>query len=228
MRPFPKRSARGFTLIEVLVAIFIMALMAGLAWQGVDGIVRTRDASQQRLDQALRLNTVLAQWEQDLSNIQDTTLLPRPLACDGAAVRFTRRVDDGIRIVVWALRPDAAGDEAAGSVLERWAGPVVTTSAALQDSWLASLQLQGTEPGQLRVLSGLAQWQVYFFRGNAWTNCQSTGDLAAAAPPPPASAASGAVAAAREELPSGVRLVLTFGTAGGLAGTLTRDSLLDP
>ena len=224
-----KRSARGFTLIEVLVAIFIMALMAGLAWQGVDGIVRTRDASQQRLDQALRLNTVLAQWEQDLSNIQDTTLLPRPLACDGAAVRFTRRVDDGIRIVVWALRPDAADVEAAGSVLERWAGPVVTTSAALQDSWLASLQLQGTEPGQLRVLSGLAQWQVYFFRGNAWTNCQSTGDLAAAAPPPPpASAASGAVAAAREELPSGVRLVLTFGTAGGLAGTLTRDSLLDP
>ena len=219
-----KRHARGFTLIEVLVALFIMALMAGLAWQGVDGIVRTRDASQQRLDQTLRLNTVLAQWEQDLSNIQDTALLPRPLACDGAAVRFTRRVDDGIQIVVWALRPDAAGVEAAGSVLERWAGPVVTTSSALQDSWLASLQLQGTEPGQLRVLTGLAQWQVYFFQTNQWANGQSTGNPAAAPAPP----APGAPPTAREELPSGVRLVLTFGPASGLAGTLTRDSLLDP
>ena len=223
-----KSGARGFTLIEVLVAIFIMALRAGMAWQGVDGIVRTRDASQQRLDQSLRLNTVLAQWEQDLSNIQDTALLPRPLSCDGAAVRFTRRVDDGIQIVVWALRPDAAGVEAAGSILERWAGPVVITSDALQQSWLASLQLQGTEAAQLRVLTGLSQWQVYFFRNNAWTNCQSSGDLIAAAPLPPASAASGAPPAAREDLPSGVRLVLTFGPASELAGTLTRDSLLDP
>ena len=221
------QASRGFTLIEVLVAIFIMALMAGMAWQGVDGIVRTRDASQQRLDQTLRLNTVLAQWEQDLSNIQDTTLLPRTLSCDGAAVRFTRRVDDGIQIVVWALRPDAAGAEAGGSILQRWAGPVVTTSSALQDSWLASLQLQGTEPAQLRALTGLAQWQVYFFQGNQWANCQSTGNLAAA-PAPPAGAASGAAPVVREELPSGVRLVLTFAPASGLAGTLTRDSLLDP
>ena len=222
-----RQDSRGFTLIEVLVAIFIMALMAGMAWQGVDGIIRTRDASQQRLDQTLRLNTVLAQWEQDLSNIQDTTLLPRTLSCDGAAVRFTRRVDDGIQIVVWALRPDAAGAEAAGSILERWAGPVVTTSSALQDSWLASLQLQGTEPAQLRALTGLAQWQVYFFQGNQWANCQSTGNLAAA-PTPPAGAASGAAPVIREELPSGVRLVLTFAPVSGLAGTLTRDSLLDP
>ncbi len=221
------KTARGFTLIEVLVAIFIMALMAGMAWQGVEGIVRSRDASQQRLDQALRLNTVLAQWEQDLSHLQDTLLLPRTLSCDGAAVRFTRRVDEGIQIVVWALRPDPAGVEAAGSTLQRWAGPVVTTSSALQDSWLASLQLQGTEAAQLRALAGLAQWQVYFFQGNQWANCQSTGNLAEI-PPPPAPSASGPAPVQREVLPSGVRLILTFAPASGLAGTLTRDTLLDP
>ena len=34
--------ARGFTLVEVLVALLVMAVMAGMAWQGVDGIVRSR------------------------------------------------------------------------------------------------------------------------------------------------------------------------------------------
>ena len=39
---------RGFTLVEVLVALVVMATLAVMAWQGVDGIVRTRDASQAR------------------------------------------------------------------------------------------------------------------------------------------------------------------------------------
>ena len=64
--------ARGFTLVEVLVAMVIMAIMAVMAWQGVDGIVRTRNASQQRLATTLRLNTVIAQWDQDLASIQET------------------------------------------------------------------------------------------------------------------------------------------------------------
>ncbi|MEO7152243.1 MAG: prepilin-type N-terminal cleavage/methylation domain-containing protein [Burkholderiaceae bacterium] len=219
-------AAAGFTLIEVLVAMFIMAVMAVMAWQGVDGIVRSRDISQQRLDQTLRLNTVLAQWEQDLSSVQETNLLPRSLMCDGASVRLTRRTPDGVQVVVWALRPDPAGAEVGGSVWQRWAGPAVTTASALQDSWLASLQLQGTEPGQLRTLSGLDQWQVYFFQGNQWANCQSTGNLAEAVAPPAGGASAPVVT--REALPSGVRVVLTFAPGSGLAGTLTRDSLLDP
>ena len=36
-------------------------------------------------------------------------------------------------------------------------------------------QFQGDETGQLRALAGLDQWQVFFFQGNAWSNCQSTG-----------------------------------------------------
>jgi general secretion pathway protein J len=210
----------GFTLVEVLVAMMVMALMAGMAWQGVDGIVRARNASQGRLEQTLRLNTVIAQWEQDLASIQDTAVVPLALSCDGASVRLTRRTPTGLQVVAWTLRPANAG-----AIWQRWAGPPVTTTGALQDSWLRSLQLQGDEPGQVRTLTGISQWQVYFFQGNAWSNCQSTGDIAAVAPAA-ASAASGVPV--RQALPKGVRVVLSFAEGSGVSGDLTRDTVLGP
>ncbi len=210
--------SRGFTLVEVLVAMVVLAIMAVMAWQGVDGIVRARNASQTRLEQTLRLNTVVAQWEQDLAAIQDSDAVPTAISCDGATVRLTRHTPAGLQIVAWSLRPDAGS-----SSWWRWAGPAVTTTGALQDSWLRSQQLQGGEPGQLRTLTGLAQWQVYFYRGNGWSNCQSTGDVAQ----PPQSGAS-APLAPRVDRPDGVRLVLSFAPDTGLAGNLTRDILLGP
>ena len=199
---------RGFTLIEVMVAMVIMAIMAVMAWQGVDGIVRTRNASQQRLETTLRLNTVIAQWDQDLASHQDTAgvagvvsgVVPGEVTCDGASVRITRRTPEGVQLVVWTLRPADNNT----SNWERWAGPAVTTSGELSDSWLRSQQLQGNEPGSLRTLTGLTGWQVYFYRGTSWSNCQSTG----------------------QGLPDGVRVVLSFAPGSGVIGDLTRDTLL--
>lgn len=204
---------RGFTLIEVMVAMVIMAIMAVMAWQGVDGIVRTRNASQQRLESTLRLNTVIAQWDQDLASHQQTGVVPGEVTCDGASVRITRRTPDGVQLVVWTLRPADNNT----SDWERWAGPAVTTSGELSDSWLRSQQLQGNEPGSLRTLTGLSGWQVYFYRDNAWANCQSTGDVVAVA---------GAASAVTTALPDGVRVVLSFAPGSGVNGDLTRDTLL--
>lgn len=227
------RRVRAFTLVEVLVAMLVMAIMAVMAWQGVDSVVRARGASQERLERTLRLNTVVAQWEQDLASVQDTSVVPQELSCDGASVRLIRRTPTGLQVVAWTLRPDAGGTAGNGT-LERWAGPSVTTTGELQDSWLRSLQLQGGEPGQLRTLSGLAQWQVYFYRGNAWSNCQSTGDVASSSSSStgtvaaPAGPASTPTTTQRTALPKGVRLVLSFAPGSGLNAELTRDVLLGP
>ena len=205
----PRSRSAGFTLIEVLVAIVIMAIMSLMAWQGVDGIVRARDSNQIRLEQTLRLETVIAQWEQDLASLQESTAVPA-LTCDGQTVRLTRRTEGGLQVVAWSLRPDNSN-----SMWQRWAGPAVTTTTALQESWLRTQQFQGQETGQLRALTGLDQSQVYFFQGNAWANCQSSGDVAASG-------------VQRQVLPTGVRLVLAFAPGSGLNGSLVRDTLIAP
>jgi general secretion pathway protein J len=209
------RRVRGFTLVELLVSLLVLSIIAAMAWQGVDGIVRSRDIAEQRLDRQLRLQSVIAQWDTDLGELQDVGVVPA-LTFDGANLRVTRRSANGVQLVVWSLR---------GNGWTRWSAPPVTQSQALQEHWLRSQQLLGNEPGQLRALGGVAQWQVYFWRGNAWTNAQSSGDLAEA----PTPVVPGAINVPRQEvLPEGVRLVLEFTEDSGSTGTLTRDLRLGP
>ena len=225
----PHRSG-GFTLIEVLVALTIMAVLAGLAWRGLDGMLRAKNGSQEAVERSARINTILAQWEQDLSQLYDSGVVPA-IAFDGRTLLVTRTFDDGVGIVAWSLR---------GTNWQRWVSPAATRTQALRESWMRAQQLLGNEPGQLTLLDNVSDWQVFFYRGNAWTNAQSSADLVAVpgpsiyAPAPAASAASGATGAAsapvvaasgpqapvqmREVLPTGVRLVATIGGA-----TLSRD-----
>ena len=202
------RSA-GFTLVEVLVALLIMAVLSTMAWQGVDGMVRARDASQEAAERTLRLTTVMAQWEQDLASIYDSPSAPA-IAFDGANLRLTRSTPQGAQVVVWSLRE---------GVWRRWASPSVTRAFELQQAWLMSQQLIGTEDQQVRLLDGATQWQVYFFRGNAWSNAQSSADTV-----PIPSPGRPAGTAPRAALPTGVRLVLSLDDTR----RLTRDVLLGP
>jgi general secretion pathway protein J len=202
------RKANGFTLVEVLVALMVMAVMAAMAWQGIDGIARARASSESQVDRLLRLNSVLSQWEHDLASIQESQVVPA-LVFDGSTLRLTRRTDAGLQVVAWSLRDDA---------MVRWAAPAATSARELQDHWLRSLQLTGADVGQLRAIDGLSQWQLYFYRGNAWTNAQSSADVIAPAP-----AASGPRAVQRQLLPTGVRIVLGFAPGSGYGGPLTRD-----
>ncbi len=235
----PHKSA-GFTLIEVLVALLIMAVLATLSWQGLDGILRGRDGSRAAIDRTVRLATVLAQWEQDLLAVVDTQQVP-PLGFDGQTLRLTRRVEGGVVLVAWAVRT---------GTWQRWVSPVATRTSALQETWLRSQQLVGNEPGQLVLAEGASQWQLYFNRDGQWTNPQSTGNLilpnTPLPPTPAASAASGAASGAapspsgagsppapapqgaaagppRYQMPNAVRLVITLD-----GNPLTRDITLGP
>jgi general secretion pathway protein J len=213
------RGQGGFTLVEVLVALLALAILASLSWQGLDGILRAREVTRESLDRTTRLTTVVTQWEQDLQALHDTGVVPA-LAFDGQTLRLTRRVETGVALVAWSVR---------SGLWQRWAGPATTRSGELQQGWLASFQWLGNEPGHLLLAEGAGDWQIYFHRGGAWTNAQSTGDLVqpqASAPEAGASAPAGEAAAAnapREVLPDAVRLVITLD-----GRTLTRDIALGP
>lgn len=228
----PAALADGFTLIEVLVALLIMAILATLSWQGLDSIVRARERSRDAIDATVRLTTVMTQWEQDLLAVVDTGALASPLTFDGMTLRLTRRTDGGVMLVAWAVR---------GGVWQRWTSPVMTQLGEVQENWMRSQALQGNESAQLTVAAAASQWQIYFNRGGQWTNAQSTGDLAPPVVPPPVAPEKPTVKSilgggpgdppppqpsvpppvARELLPDAVRLQITLGDR-----VLTRDIAL--
>nr|WP_295079622.1 prepilin-type N-terminal cleavage/methylation domain-containing protein [uncultured Roseateles sp.] len=208
---------RGFTLVEVLVALVVMATMAIVSWQGLDALMKSREIAQTHLDQSMRLQTVVAQWEQDLRSVQDVSLVDA-LSFDGASMRLTRQQPEGVQVVVWTVRNGA---------LYRWEGLPVQTNTALQESYQRSQLNINQDAGQLRALEGVTGWQLYFFRGNSWSNAQSSGNVAA--PSPPASGSGNGQAgpvSQRQQLPSGVRMVLQFGPGSGFSGPLTRQVML--
>jgi general secretion pathway protein J len=227
---------RGFTLVEVLVAIMVLAVMATFAWRGVDGIVRARSRADAQLERVLKLNTVLAQWEQDLGNLQDSRGAVKALSFDGSSLRLTRQTPKGMQLVVWSLMPDAAGS----GTWVRWASTPFKTSDALQEAWIQSQQSSlERQRASIRTLNGVSQWNLYAFRGNAWTNIQSSGDQEAealdppSAPPSPGSAPTSpgrrfVPPLRREALPFAVRLVLGFAPDSGYSGNLVRDIALGP
>lgn len=210
---------RGFTLVEVLVAMLIMAILSMVTWQGLDGILRARDGSKAALDRTQRLATVIVQWEQDLQALHETQAVPA-LHFDGRTARMTRRVEGGVALVAWSLRSGR---------WQRWVGPAFTRLADLQESWIASQGLLGNESGHITLAEGASEWQLYFHRGGAWTNAQSTGDVggplasgASGASGPPGSPGA-AAAPPTEALPAAVRLVIQLD-----GKPLTRDIALGP
>ena len=205
------RGSRGFTLIELLVAIGVMALIAILSWRGLDGMVRAQESTRQRADEMLVLQAALGQWGTDLDAIMPV-LHTTPLDWDGQVLRLTRRnsarPDEGALVVAWTRR--SAGG---ASQWLRWQSPPVRTRADWQQAWQQAAQWART-PGDAErrhevALLPLDNWQIFYYRGGAWSHPLSSSD----ATPGDASGA----------IPDGVRLQITLPPGQALAGQLTRD-----
>lgn len=212
------RRARGFTLVELLVSLFALALLASLSWRGIDGMIRAREITAARADEILTLQTGLAQWAADLEAIEEFPPAPA-LEWNGRVLRLTRHGSlapaDGVRVVGWTRRE--------GRWL-RWESPPVFTRGDLDAAWQqADLWAQNPSDAMRRqevAIAPLEDWQIFFYRGDAWTNPLSS----AASTLPPALAAQRAATGQRtSSLPEGVRLVLLLPPGRAISGRLQRD-----
>ncbi|MBE7942711.1 MULTISPECIES: prepilin-type N-terminal cleavage/methylation domain-containing protein [Ramlibacter] len=215
------RRLRGFTLVELMVALFAMALLAVMSWRGLDGMVRARETTVARSDQVLTLQVGLAQWGADLDALAE---LPATKAIEwnGRVLRLVRRdsgdAGAGVRVVGWTRRLTGTG-----AMWSRWESAPVSTRGDLQAAWdqadlWAQNQGQGNAARQVDVMP-LDDWQIFFFRENAWTNPQSS-DIDSSVS---VVTRVGQLPSSLTRTPDGVRLVLVIPGSQAIAGTLTRD-----
>ena len=211
------RRMGGFTLVEVLVAIGVMAVLALMSWRGLDTMLRHQGALQQRADQVRTLQAALAQWQVDWNQIASTPGL-RHWDWDGKVLRLTREgvpPSEGLRVVAWSWRQQGAE----GDWL-RWQSPPLRDVLAWQEAWdnarlWSQVPTEALRQGEVQI-HPLRGWQLFVHRGGSWTNPLSSD---ATTPAPDAAVAPEANTA----LPDGVRLVLDLPAHTPVAGRLSLD-----
>jgi general secretion pathway protein J len=68
----------GFTLLELLVAITVLAFVSMIAWRGLDALLKTRERLEPPLDDTRALLAALGQLERDVSQLAPSTIITLP------------------------------------------------------------------------------------------------------------------------------------------------------
>ncbi len=166
------RRAAGFTLVEVLVALVILAILSAMAFRGIDAVMRAKDSALASTDRTLKLNTGMSQFEYDVSQIVDSKVLPQAVMFDGATLRVARRTSEGIQLVLWTLQDRR---------WQRWASGSFIHMSELTDAWMRTQQWDAISANAVTVLDNVDSFQVYLCNpaavntnGCSWNNVQST------------------------------------------------------
>ena len=167
-----RRRSAGFTLIEVMVALLIMAILAALAFRGIDALTRAKTAALAATDRTLKLNTGMSQFDYDVSQVVNSKVLPQPLMWDGASLRFARRTPDGIQLVMWTLQDRR---------WQRWASGATTHTSELTNAWMQTQQWDAISGSAVTVLNDVDTFQAALCNPNSiavvgcsWNNAGST------------------------------------------------------
>ncbi|MCX7274203.1 MAG: prepilin-type N-terminal cleavage/methylation domain-containing protein [Burkholderiales bacterium] len=79
-------ASRGFTLLEVLIALSLMAVLAVLGWRGLDSVLVTRERLTRSSADLAALSVCFTQLEEDLRRAWPVRLLGLPVPAVGFSV----------------------------------------------------------------------------------------------------------------------------------------------
>lgn len=71
-----RAAGRGFTLLELLVAITVLSIVSVIAWRGLDSLVKTRERLEPAADDVRALLVAFGQMEVDLAHIVSSRFVP--------------------------------------------------------------------------------------------------------------------------------------------------------
>ncbi len=159
---------RGFTLLELLVAIAILAVVAVIAWQGLSTLLATRARLDPEVDDARAVIAAFGQMEEDLAQVPVNAAL---FELPAQPVRvFSLDGQPALEIVRLAPSPDGSGASALQPLLyrvhdgrlERDSGPVqrnmAVTVAVDASNWTSVDLLPGIDAMAVRAWKANAGW----------------------------------------------------------------------
>ena len=164
-----RRGARGFTLIELLVAISILAIVAVLGWRGLDGIVRSRQALTEQMEQTRGIQLALAQLQSDMEQraVRKQLNGRETLAADADRMVFVRTVlaegePSRLQVVTYRIRD---------GVLTRRESRPTRDLVQLDTLWTAAVSDTDSAPA-VALQSGVDSMAVRGWRDGAWQAVQ--------------------------------------------------------
>jgi general secretion pathway protein J len=159
------RRRPGFTLVELLVAISILAIVAVLGWRGLDSIVRARTALTQQMEVTRGMQLAFAQMQSDCEHVATRDIVDtRPwLQVGGGRFTLVRQVfteNQPARLQVVSYR-------VVNGTLLRRESQGTRDLTELDGLWQAAVSDTDVSGG-VALQSGVAGMQVATWINNAW------------------------------------------------------------
>ena len=187
--------SRGFTLLELLVAISVLSVVSVIAWRGLDSLVATRERLEPEVDETRAMLVAFGQMERDLSQVASPDFLGLTFAplnvrpADGATMIEVARV--AVPVPDRATEVQIVYYRVVDNTLVRQAMPPLPSFQSTNTDTLESA----------RLVANVRSMDVRLWRpGVGWVPLGEGGDGGTAGAPAPA---------ARGQLPPGIEVTLT-------------------